>query len=338
MVRSEKRNPFWLIPLGILLAGILLTGLILCLDQQTEGEDTSVLNTPKGCFRILVAARDRTSGLCDVMMLVCLDRDRDTLSVLQIPRDTYASFGNDSYRKINGAPLCEGGMAVFRDALSEALCLPIDRYVLLSADAFRKGVEALGGVEITLSEPMDYEDPAQGLSIHLKAGRSTLNGKEAEWFVRYRADYVRGDLGRLDAQKIFLAAFAKKAMETRSPLRLVRLASSLMSEVQTDLGFSDLTVLAEEAMSLSAEALSLVSAPGEEARGKSGGSYYVLSRPGLDELLRSHFGKETEGVDPKGRFLYTANAEFRRIYESKADYRVYTASEIGKEGILIPRT
>lgn len=340
MEQSEKRPsvPIWIWMAGILLIGLLLIGQTVSSGKEKGGEDIPADQTPKGYFRVLVAAKDRTSGLCDVMMLVSLDRDRNTLSVLQFPRDTYGNFREGSYRKINGAPMTEGGMSAFRDLLSEALGISIDRYVRLSADAFRKGVDALGGVEITLDEPMDYEDPAQGLSIHLKKGTQTLDGRKAEWFVRYRADYVRGDLGRLDAQKIFLAAFAKKAMATRSPLKLVRLASSMMSDVESDLGFSDLVMLAEAAMRLSEESITLVTAPGEDARGKDGGSYYVLSAKGMDALLTDHFGKERCGFDPEARFLHGTHADFRRIYESEIPYRLYSAHQIGKEGIFIPRT
>ncbi len=307
-------------------------------SEERIERDTAADQTPKGCFRVLVAAKDRTSGLCDVMMLISLDRDRDTLSVLQLPRDTYGKFREGSYRKINGAPMTEGGMSAFRDMLSEALGLSIDSYVRLSADAFRKGVDALGGVELTLEEDMDYEDPVQGLSIHLKKGSQTLNGREAEWFVRYRADYVRGDLGRMDAQKIFLAAFAKKALATRSPLKLVRLAWSMMSDVESDLSFSELSMLAEEAMTLSEESITFVTAPGEDAKGRDGGSYYVLSAKGMERLLSEHFGKDRSAFDPKSRFLHDTNEEFRRIYRSERSYRIYSAREIGKEGISIPRT
>ncbi|MBR2353553.1 MAG: LCP family protein [Clostridia bacterium] len=324
--------------LGIALLTALLCAMSLSGERVAGEEAVDADHALEGCFRVLVAAKDRTSGLCDVMMLLSLDRDQNTLSVLQIPRDTYARLGEGSYRKINGAPAALGGMPAFRQAMEQTLGISIDRYVRLSPDAFRKGVDALGGVELTLDEPMDYEDPIQGLSIHLKKGTQLLDGKEAEWFVRYRADYVRGDLGRLDAQKQFLAAFVRKALALRSPMGLARLAAAILEDVDTDLGASDLFMLSEATMELSSEKILFVTAPGEDAVGKNGGSYYVLSAKGMEALLSDHFGKEQEGFDPQKSFLNANSEAFRRIYESKISYRIYTSREIGESGISIPRT
>ena len=332
--------------LGALALGILLLTVTLCVGSIIRGErsqETSdALPADKGglgCVRILVAARDRASGLCDVMMLLSLDRGESRLSVLQIPRDTYVNFKDGSYRKINGAPAALGMDALCR-SMEEALGLPIDCYVRLSADAFRRAVDALGGVEMTLSEPMDYEDPAGGLSIHLEAGTRTLSGEEAEWFVRYRADYLRGDLGRLDAQKSFLAALAKKALSVRSPLKMARLAAALLPEVETDLGLSELLGLASAVTELSEDRILFVTAPGEDVRGKNGGSYYVLSARGMERLLSEYFSSGTDAArfDPRRRFLNSENEEFRRIYESEGTFRIYSAKEIGESGISVPRT
>ncbi len=328
----------WIWGIGILMLCVLLFGMTRS-DGKTESSQTLPADgAPLGCVRILVAAKDRTSGLSDVMMLLSLDRDRGTLSVLQIPRDTYANFNNGSYRKINGAPTALGGMSELREVMEEALGLTIHHYVRLGADSFQKGVDALGGVEITLPESMDYEDPAQGLSIHLEKGTQILDGEAAEWFVRYRADYVQGDLGRLDAQKLFLAALARKALEGRSPMKLVRLATAMLTDVETDLGFSNLLMLARSSMELSSESIFFVTAPGSDVWGKSGGSYYVLSAKAMERLLTSHFGKTEEGFDPKGYFLNRENADFYRIYESDADFRIVSSKEIEEEGAAIPRT
>ena len=323
--------------------------LLLCLSiplfrsEQVIGKTGDVLPTdseaPEGHLRILLATKDRAAGLSDVLMLLSFDREAGGLSILQIPRDTYVNFQSGSYRKINGAPNSLGGMEEFRAAMERSLGLTIDHYVRLGADAFREGVDALGGVELTLSEPMDYEDPAGGLSIHLKAGKQTLDGEAAEQFVRYRADYLRGDLGRLDAQKLFLAALAEKVLAERSPLRLARLAAALAKDVETDLSPTELFQIAECFTECSAESILLVTAPGEDVRGRDGGSYYVLSSRGMDELLLRCFGRKKEGsFDPDGCFLHGENKEFLRVYESYVPYRLYDVGEIAQSAIEIPRT
>ncbi len=320
-----------LVLLALALAVISVT--LVVTDGTDRGEDAPVAVEEKGTFRVLVSATDRTSGLCDVMMLLSLDRDAGTLGVLQIPRDTYGDFGRASYRKLNGASsyLEPDGMRRF---LESALGLTIDRYVQLSPDGFRRMVDALGGVEIELQEDMVYHDPYQDLSIRLEKGRQTLSGEQAEWFVRYRSDYVRGDLGRMDAQKIFLTALAQKVMATRSPIRLVRLAHSLLAEAETDIGFSDLCTLCEDVMALSSEDIFFLTAPGGDVTGKDGGSYYVLSAPAMNEVLSNYFGGGSFDVEQV--FLHPSDEHFRRVYEQKAEYQIFRADRIAEEGIEIP--
>ena len=45
-----------------------------------------------------------------------------------------------------------------------------------------------------------------------------FNGNTAVQFLRYRSGYVTGDLGRIDAQKLFLNAFAKRISKTNTKI------------------------------------------------------------------------------------------------------------------------
>ncbi len=343
---SKIKSKYWgpiLVVLGVL---FVLSALFVCLlvfrkpvtADPLSAEDAAAEQESGGggTFRILVGGTDRTSGLCDVLMLVSLDRDTGEAWIVQLPRDTYANYTEGSYRKLNGAPAALGGMAEMRDFLAEALGIAIDRYVRLSPDALREAVDALGGVEIELNAPMNYNDPAQGLSIHLPAGRQTLDGQAAEQFVRYRSGYVRGDLGRMDAQKLFLSALMVRVKQVDSPLTLGKLALSLLDDVETDLGAVELLPLIRDALAVEAQKVYFVTAPGADAIGeKSGASYYILSRDGMAELLCEHLGAKSGSFDPSGVFLHPDSKRFRLIYEQYTPYLVYSASEITENGIRI---
>jgi len=161
----------------------------------------------------LILGKDKVSGLCDVIMIGSVDPVGDSAILLQIPRDTYAVYSEKGYRKLNGA-LNTLGAEGFCEFISKNFGVAIDGYLLFDLEVFKRAVDAIGGVDVDLPFDMDYDDPYQGLSIHLDAGRQHLDGAEAEKFVRYRSGYVRGDLGRLDAQKIFMSALFKKLLET----------------------------------------------------------------------------------------------------------------------------
>ena len=342
----KKQSGYWiptLILTGFVLLFLVILGVFLLRKEPVSANATSVEDaeagdreTERGFFRVLVGGTDRTSGLCDVLMLVSLDRDTKEAWIVQLPRDTYANYTEGSYRKLNGAPAALGGMAEMRDFLAEALGISIDRYVRLSPDALCEAVDALGGVEIELNAPMNYNDPAQGLSIHLPAGRQTLDGQAAEQFVRYRSGYVRGDLGRMDAQKLFLSALMVRIRQVDSPLTLGKLAFSLLDDVETDLGAVEVLPLIRDALAVEAQKVYFVTAPGADAVGeKSGASYYVLSRDGMEELLCEHLGVEGAPFDPSGAFLHPESKRFRTIYEGYSPYVVYSAAEIAENGIRI---
>jgi len=322
--------------LGLLsLLLVLVLGMSSCSSaKNVEGEermaDGIVTEKPKGYFRILVAGVDRASGLADVLMLISWNRDTEEAWILQIPRDTYAAYTKGSYRKLNGVIHALGGIEETRTLLEEALGLPIDRFMVVSLDALAQTVDALGGVEVELPQSMEYRDPAQGLVIHLPAGKQTLDGKEAEQLIRYRSGYARGDLDRLDTQKIFLAALLKKIKQTHSPATLIKLASALMKNTETDLTVGDVVLLAPELLRLETERVGFVTAPGADTVATvSGASYYVLSSVGMREVLEKYLGGEADAFDPREIFLNVKYPHFQKIYREKADYHPIHASALG---------
>ena len=210
---------------AFLAAAILLTAQ----PYSKNGESASLFSRAgegggRDVYNFLLLGQDEAAGLTDVVILAHVEAGR--MCMAQIPRDTYLRYTDQNYKKINGA-VKSGGAAALCEALEQALPVVIDGYVLLDLDCVRDAVDLLGGVEIDVPCDMDYEDPTQGLSIHLKKGRTHLSGAEAVHFVRYRAGYVRGDLGRVDAQKLFLAAFLEAAthVDVRALPRLFHLNS-----------------------------------------------------------------------------------------------------------------
>jgi len=303
--------------------------------QEQENEETVEVGAASKPFRLLVAGRDRASGLFDVMMLVSFDRQERKACVLQIPRDTYFEYTDAAYKKINGAPTSLGGMRNFCSFLGESLGVKIDSYVSLDLDAFAKAVDAVGGVEIDLPSDISYTDSEQGLDISLSAGRQLLNGREAEQFVRFRSGYLRGDLGRLDAQKIFMAALFRKIKSSLSFLETVKLTMSILPYVSTDLSVTQLGGLISDARSLNVEDVSFVTAPGNDVVSRASGAwYYSLSAEGMKELLRSCFDSERR-FDEKGLFLKENDSSFSKIYKGYTAPDIRYISDIAEGGIHI---
>lgn len=307
-------------------------------ESTNDPAATQVSKTPQS-MNILVAGADRASGLHDMLMLVHVDLDVPRATILQIPRDTYAAFTDGSYRKLNGASRALGGEDALCTFLSQCLGIAIDRYVSLDADALASVVDTVGGVEITLPDDLHYEDPAQSLSIHLPAGTQTLDGQTAEYFVRYRMGYVRGDLGRMDAQKLFLAAFAKKIKTSMTLSSACQLAAKILPQIDTSLTLLESARLLRAVYAMEEENVWMLTLPGEEAIAtQSGASYYALSAPATAEVLAKYFGVQTATFDPDRRFCNSRYQHFCNIYEQYRPYTVYSMEEVEGEGIEIEKT
>jgi LCP family protein required for cell wall assembly len=294
-----------------------------------EASDESAIKLADDPYCLLVTGRDRVSALTDVIMLACFDPAAERICVLQIPRDTYALYGDGRYRKINGAQkeLGEDGLRVL---LENALGIEIDGYLSLDLDAFGKSVDALGGVEIELDAPLRYSDPSQDLHIDLDGGRQTLDGKQAEMLVRYRSGYLRGDLDRLDVQKKFLAALFDTLRAKVSVTNAYELASALLGEVSTDVNLALCTALALEALKLDKSRLLFCTLPGEDiVSRKSGASFYVMAKSPTQRLLAEYFYAEGE-LDEEKIFLNSSDRDFLEIYQKDFGIGVICADELEK--------
>lgn len=294
-----------------------------------EAPDESAIKLADDPYCLLVTGRDRVSALTDVIMLACFDPAAERICVLQIPRDTYALYGDGRYRKINGAQkeLGEDGLRVL---LENALGIEIDGYLSLDLDAFGKSVDALGGVEIELDAPLRYSDPSQDLHIDLDSGRHTLDGKQAEMLVRYRSGYLRGDLDRLDVQKKFLAALFDTLRAKVSVANAYELASALLGEVSTDVNLALCTALGLEALKLDKSRLLFCTLPGEDiVSRKSGASFYVMAKSPTQRLLAEYFCAEGE-LDEEKIFLNSSDRDFLEIYQKDFGIGVICADELEK--------
>jgi LCP family protein required for cell wall assembly len=314
------------------LVACLIAVCALTLALGREGGKSEEVYSPKlasDSYCVLVTGRDRASGLSDVIMLVSFDPSKSRICVLQIPRDTYALYGNGKYRKLNGAQRALGEDG-FCGLLEDSLGIGIDGYVSLDLSGFRELVDLIGGVEIELDEPLRYTDSAQGLYIDLDSGRQTLDGKQAEMFVRYRSGYRRGDLDRLNAQKKFLAALFVALRQKVSISNAYELLQLALEHVDTNINPALCVTLGLEALKVGENELWFCTLPGEDiVSRKSGASFYVMSKRPVKRLLSEYFGAEGE-LDKDGIFLNGADSDFREIYQKDCEIEMICAGTLEK--------
>ncbi|MDP8961389.1 MAG: LCP family protein [Actinomycetota bacterium] len=129
------------------------------------------------------------------------------------------------------------GPAVLTGAIEELLGLPIDYHVLTDLKGFVEAVDALGGVDVTVSQRIyDQLDSPSGRgewdAIDLRPGRHHLDGRAALVYVRTRRD--SSDYARIDRQRCFLAALASQTDAGTLLRAFPRLAAVARRSLQTD--------------------------------------------------------------------------------------------------------
>lgn len=312
----------------LLVAGILLSAVCLLSSGTADAsvpipEKTTVsLSAAKAeekVTRVLLLGCDRAASLTDTILLVTLREAEETVSVLQIPRDTFANYTERDYKKLNGAYNALGAEGLKR-FLSRALCLPIDYYAAMDLDCVSSLVDAVGGVDLTVPQEMDHTDPETGRHIHLPAGKAHLGGAEAEWFVRFRSGYSNADLGRIGAQRTFLLAFAQKCAGLDAGT-LFKLFLTVLPHLCTDLPLPE-AVRLSGILARVGDHLHMETAEGSPVQGMSGAWYYSLNRAGvigqINRLCAPDVPVSEADFDPDRVFDRTDLASFHKIYLAPA--------------------
>ncbi len=319
---------------GILFIKNGLPALALIGEGEREGKET-----------LLVAGLDRVAGNTDVLFLASVDYDAHSLSILQIPRDTYFR-ADTAQNKINQIyPLAYAkkgsrseGMRLLGRQIGEAFRIPVDHTVTVDIEAFEKLIDTLGGVTVEVPCDMVYTDEGQGLSIRIKKGTNRLNGKEAAQFMRFRSDYLMGDVGRIDAQKLLLSAVFKAIKEADMYSLLVKGLPEMYSRIESSMSLSAVLSAAYSFYRhKDAYSIRLMTLPGESARyGEGEGAwYYVANRKAASEMLRAHFGGVGD-FDPNLKMVDPKNIKFENIYYDKnISYTVYTEETVNSLKIKV---
>ncbi len=242
------------------------------LDQLIEGQ-----------FTVLCMGFDEEGQNADVLMLFLFDIKNHAINVLQIPRDSFVKIGQTG--KINGVYM-NGDPELtpinrMVDIVRETFAIPIDAYITINCNDIPPVVDMIGGIPIDVPEKIIYE-----ADKIIEAGEQILNGQQAEWFVRFRHDYMEGDIGRVKAQRIFLAAAMSKMMDMGP--ELIAMLPEFSKYINSDLTSGELSSLADFATQVAMEEISAYMVPGEGAT-YNGYSVWSMHHDATVELMNNYF-------------------------------------------------
>ncbi|HYZ57165.1 MAG TPA: LCP family protein [Streptosporangiaceae bacterium] len=228
-----------------------------------------------GPLNILVAGVDPRTGLThhqevmlhvgndvssnsDTMMLMHVSANRTRVTVVSIPRDSWVNIPGHGMNKINAA-YGFGGPQLMVQTAEQATGLTINDYVEVNLLGFVKVINALGGVNICLPQPLD--DPYSGL--RLSAGRHHLDGITALAYARDRHSFVSSDLARIQDQQRLLSSALTEAIGSgllANPIRLSRFLSAAISSLTVNQGLN-VPALANQMRGISSQDVTFTTVP-----------------------------------------------------------------------------
>ena len=257
-------------------------------DEDVPAEQPKALRD--GVYNILICGTDGDGTRTDTIIIAHLDANNHTVALLSIPRDTPVATGNGGLMKINSVYAGGGadGMERLASRLHSLLGFPVDGYVLVDLEAFKKTVDLVGGVDFDVPQDMNYEDASQNLYIHLQKGMQHLNGEQAMGLVRFRKGYASQDIQRTQVQQQFLKALAKQCLSVSSLTKLKEFADIFAEYVTTNLTTGNMVWFGKELLACDFDSMQAYTAEGEGAM-INGASYYPLYAGRLLEIVNAAF-------------------------------------------------
>jgi LCP family protein required for cell wall assembly len=198
------------------------------------------------------SASEITGSRSDTTMLVHLPADRQSATVVSIPRDTILDIPacktdsgmSSPYRDRFNSAFSTGGPGCTIKTVEQDTGVYIDHFVIVDFRGLIDVVDALGGVDVCLPEAV-YEPKSK---LDLPAGVSTVNGEQALAFARVRAIGTGSDIDRIDRQQAFISSLINKAKSSGTlfnPLRLVPFLDAATKSLTTDPDLANLNKLRE---------------------------------------------------------------------------------------------
>ena len=233
-------------------------------------------DTREGDGNDAYADNDGTQGGAhsDTNLLVHLSADRTWATVVSIPRDSMTMAPPECSAT---APKSEWGMRQWNQnyRLGGTGCLIrtlegntglfVDHYAVVDFRGFKQMVDALGGVDVCTSEPIDDANT----HLQLAAGRHTLDGRQSLQYVRVRKSIGDGsDLQRINRQQAFLASVMQEATSAQllaQPPKLYSFLDAATRSLTTDpdFGIGTMKDLASSVRGIGLDEIQFVTVPNE---------------------------------------------------------------------------
>jgi len=264
--RRARRVLFWIVTVLMLVIGVAcfsVTHMLNSIDRGDVELNHEELDTEEGLSDEVIniavfgvdSRTDDVSGRSDAMMIVSIDMKHDKIKAVSLMRDSLVKIEGHGKYKLNSA-YARGGVELAIKTINQNFDMNITDYVSLNFNQLAGIVDALGGVEVEISEAerrnankyikeMAYE-VGEKPELIKESGTVTLYGYQAVAYARIR--YVgNADFERTERQREVMQKLMEKALNT-NPLRYISLVKSLIPMVETSLSNEEIIKIASNVL------------------------------------------------------------------------------------------
>ena len=189
-------------------------------------------------------------GRSDTVILVSYNVATDEVNMISLLRDSWVPIEGYGWNKLNAA-YSHGGPGLIINTVNELFSLDIQRYVEVDFDGLEKIVDAIGGLDLELTEAeVEYINNSPDLTspnVITHSGLVHLDGNQVLEHARNRTT-GGSDFYRTDRQRQVLMAIYEKAKEIRNPVTLLDLATTCKDYIVTNIPFNTMFSLGMSAL------------------------------------------------------------------------------------------
>lgn len=168
----------------------------------------------------------------DTVMVLHVDGDRDGVSVVSIPRDSWVQVPGYGRAKVNAA-YSYAGPSLAIETVERLTGLRMDHLTVIDWEGLRQLTDEVGGVPVEIPETV--RDTAH--DIDWTSGVHQLDGDAALSYVRQRYGLPNGDLDRVRRQHELLRLLAASTLTSAvmtNPQRILDLLNGVTRHVSVD--------------------------------------------------------------------------------------------------------
>ncbi|WP_162909341.1 LCP family protein [Aggregatilinea lenta] len=308
----------------------------------------------------------------DTMIVVSVNRDTNTVSMLSLPRDLFVYIPNFGMGRLNQAYAygesigwTDGGWGMLAQTILYNFGIDVHYYAMIDFEAFEQIIDTVGGVTVAVDCPIQDQwctgaacaDGVAGNETNedyelrtLDVGVYDMDADLALWYSRSRANTLDFDRGRRQQQ--ILRAIWARGKDLGMIAELPSLWDQMTSVVQTNFPLSEALTLAPLALTIQPNDIEnhffrkgAETVAWQPASGPYAGAYVQLPGPngGMNLLLEDFISPPTSNrlrLENPGIQIYngTANENWDLVAQDRLIWEGFAPQAMGHRDGDYPQT